>query len=86
MKYVILIPAYNPDDKFVAFVKELKEQQAPVIVVDDGSKAECQGAFAYAEKAGFLVVHHEVNRGKGQAIRTGLQAAKEHFPDYHPHD
>ena len=86
MKYVILIPAYNPDDKFVAFVDELKGQTAPVVVVDDGSKTECQGAFAHAEKAGFLVVHHEVNRGKGQAIRTGLQAVKEHFIDYDGHD
>lgn len=86
MKYVILIPAYNPDDKFVAFVDDLKRQTAPVVVVDDGSKAECQAAFNYAEEAGFFVVHHEVNRGKGQAIRTGLQAAKEHFADYDPHD
>lgn len=86
MKYVILIPAYNPDDKFVAFIDELKGHSAPVVVVDDGSKAECQAAFTHAEEAGFLVVHHEVNRGKGQAIRTGLQAAKEHFASYDPHD
>lgn len=86
MKYVILIPAYNPDDKFVAFVDELKGQNAPVVVVDDGSKVECQAAFQHAEEAGFLVVHHEVNRGKGQAIRTGLQAVQEHYPDYDLHD
>ncbi len=86
MRYVILIPAYNPDDKFVAFVHELKGQSAPVVVVNDGSKPECDAAFKHAEDAGFLVVRHEVNRGKGQAIRTGLQAVKEHFTDYDAHD
>ncbi len=87
MKYVILIPAYNPDSRFVDFIDILKaECTHPVVVVDDGSKAECQAAFAHAEDAGFLVVHHEVNRGKGQAIRTGLQAVKEHFTDYDPQD
>lgn len=86
MKYVILIPAYNPDDKFVAFVDELVHQEAPVVVVDDGSKDSCKAAFEHAKQAGFTVVHHEVNRGKGQAIRTGLQAVQEHFSDYDSHD
>lgn len=77
MNYTILIPAYNPDDKFTAFVDVLKEAGESVLVVDDGSKEECQPLFAYAEEQGLKVVHHDGNKGKGQALRTGFKAIQD---------
>lgn len=72
LNYVILIPAYNPDDKFVAFVSLLREQNINVIAVNDGSRTECKKYFEAAEEKGCIIVHHEVNKGKGQSLRTGF--------------
>src|SRR5260370_32059331 len=46
---------------------------APVLVVDDGSR---DGSAAIARAAGAEVVRHPRRLGKGQAIRTGIAAAR----------
>lgn len=73
INYAVLIPAYKPDKKFVEFVSLLKEKNIPVVAVDDGSGAEYEEYFDKAEKIGCVVIHHEVNKGKGQALRTGFE-------------
>ena len=61
---VILIPAYNPDEKLLALLPRLRERFSRIVLVDDGStKAE-----KYVEK----ILVHERNRGKGAALKTGL--------------
>ena len=50
-----------------------------IVIVDDGGQEEYRALFDAAEAMGCRVVHHEVNRGKGAAIRTGLQAAIDYF-------
>ena len=50
-----------------------------IVIVDDGGQQEYRALFDAAEAMGCRVVHHEVNRGKGAAIRTGLQAAIDYF-------
>ncbi|MBE7064652.1 MAG: glycosyltransferase [Ruminococcaceae bacterium] len=81
MKAVILIPTYKPDFHFIDFVKELKERDLPMLVVNDGSGDEFDHFFTEAEEIGAKVVHHDVNRGKGKALRTGFAAIKEIFTD-----
>jgi glycosyltransferase involved in cell wall biosynthesis len=44
-----------------------------VLVVDDGSS---DGTAREASAAGAVVVRHDRNRGKGVALRTGLEAAR----------
>ena len=39
IKYAVVIPAYNPDEKFVSFIEILRKNGIFVIVIDDGSKA-----------------------------------------------
>lgn len=73
IKYAVLIPAYKPDEKFVDFITLLRKQNIPVVVVDDGSGEACSDFFVSAEKVGCVVVHHEVNGGKGKALRTGFE-------------
>ncbi|MBS5843834.1 MAG: bifunctional glycosyltransferase family 2/GtrA family protein [Clostridiales bacterium] len=72
IKYAVVIPAYNPDEKFVSFIEILRKNGIFVIVIDDGSKAECSSYFTAAEQYGCVVLHHDRNRGKGQALRTGF--------------
>lgn len=72
MSVQILIPAYQPDDKLAELVEELR-MVFPVTVVDDGSGREYGGIFFYLEELGATVLHHETNRGKGAALKTGIR-------------
>lgn len=81
MEFVILIPAYEPDEKLPAFAKELKDAGLEALIVDDGSGEKCARVFEECEALGYSVVRHEVNRGKGAALRTGMQAIAERFKD-----
>lgn len=70
----ILIPSYKPDESMVATVRELREA-APkyrILVVDDGGGETYAPFFEQAKAAGATVLHHEVNRGKGAALKTGF--------------
>jgi glycosyltransferase involved in cell wall biosynthesis len=77
-RVVVVVPAYN-EERFIGSVV-LKILQFPVtsIVVDDGSSDNT--AFI-AEAAGALVVRHEHNKGKGEALNTGIREARQMDPE-----
>jgi putative flippase GtrA len=70
----VLIPAYNPDQRLLRLVVELKAAGLDrIVVVDDGSRADCQPVFARLQaEPGCTVLRHAVNLGKGRALKTGL--------------
>jgi glycosyltransferase involved in cell wall biosynthesis len=72
MSAVILIPAYRPDSVLAGIVERLDSFDFQVVVVNDGSGEEYTELFRSLEKI-CTVLHHEKNKGKGEAIRTGLQ-------------
>jgi len=75
MPAAILIPAYNPDCRLLAFVDELlRTNRFPrIIVVDDGSSDECLHLFQTLEsRSRVTVLRHAINLGKGAALKTGL--------------
>lgn len=73
---VILIPALNPDEKLVQLTEAVFAQGFKrIVVIDDGSDAECADFFRQAEEKGCVVARHEKNRGKGAALKTGIQTA-----------
>jgi len=65
-----LIPAFNEEAHVADVVKGTAPHASPVVVVDDGST---DNTAARARDAGAIVIRHEQNRGKGCAIRTGLE-------------
>ena len=67
---VVLIPAYNPDEKLLGLIAELKGAFRNVVVVNDGSIVGCD-VFDHLAEQGVSVVVHDVNRGKGAALKTG---------------
>lgn len=80
---VILIPSLEPDDRLPAYIQKLKEGGfAHIVVVDDGSGPSYQPVFEQAEKVkDTIVLHHEINRGKGVALKTGYRYIIENLPD-----
>lgn len=83
-EYVVLIPAFNPDQALVTLVRELKEIGfVHVIVVNDGSVQTSRPVFEEAEKWVTTVLVHERNQGKGAALKTGIRHVVEQFPDTH---
>ncbi|WP_034765427.1 bifunctional glycosyltransferase family 2/GtrA family protein [Rossellomorea vietnamensis] len=79
----IVIPAYNPDEKLKMLVDDIMSAHfSRVIVVNDGSKEECASIFRELEDIDECVVlHHRVNQGKGQALKTAFAYFKDHYHD-----
>ncbi len=72
--YAILIPAYKPVfDQMIPFVKELLTVFDKIVTVDDGGGETYSNVFTECEALGCSVLHHEVNRGKGAALKTGFE-------------
>ena len=77
---IVVIPAYQPDEKLLKTVAELRQKTAyTLIVIDDGSSPDRQPIFDKLEHD-VTVLHHEVNRGKGAAMKTAFAYIQEHFP------
>ncbi len=71
---ILLIPALNPDETFIEYVKELREAGFHrIVAVDDGSRAELKYIFeTLRDKYGCDLLTHEVNMGKGRALKDGF--------------
>ena len=77
----VLIPAYCPDEKLLSVVSELTAQNDySIVVVDDGSESEYAGVFDALCSEEFrdnvTILRHAENRGKGAALKTGLEYIK----------
>lgn len=80
METVILIPAYKPDAALIRVTKELHDLGFPVLVVNDGSSEEFFDTLRQAESYA-TVIGYETNRGKGYALRHGIEKITEFFPE-----
>ncbi len=67
---VVGIPTYNEEVAIGTVVVQAQRYADEVVVVDDGSSDD---TVQIALDAGATVIEHEVNRGKGGAIRTLMQ-------------
>ncbi len=66
---VAIVPAYNEAETIGAVVSGLAPLVRATVVVDDGSH---DGTGTSAASAGAVLRRHDVNQGKGHAVRTGL--------------
>jgi glycosyltransferase involved in cell wall biosynthesis len=65
-----VIPAYHEEKHIGDVVRRTRQLLEHVLVVDDGSSDKTAGR---AREAGGEVIVHPKNRGKGEAIKTGLR-------------
>src|SRR5216684_7258570 len=81
----IIVPAYNESARLGTTLRIIldylndNEEDAELVVVDDGSQDEtavvAEKAIANCGAVSTRVIRYEPNRGKGYAVRTGLLAA-----------
>ena len=74
-KVSVIIPAYNEEDTVAKVVEVVKKVSFvdEIIVVNDGSDDNTESE---AKKAGAIVINHETNKGKGEALYTGYKQAE----------
>ncbi len=71
----IVIPSLNPEPALQDYCGALRSiTDAPILLVDDGSDASRRPIFDDCANAvpGIEVVRHDVNRGKGRALKTAF--------------
>src|SRR5947208_7114819 len=69
---IVVVPVFN-EAETIGEVVAAARAHAPVLVVDDGSE---DASAAAARAAGAEILRHPRRLGKGQAIRTGIAAAR----------
>lgn len=80
---IILIPAYEPDYRLISYVKELHGHGLnDIVIVNDGSGSAFEKIFHTLEEMGCVILVHQLNRGKGMALKTGYRYIHDAYPDY----
>lgn len=84
MKTVAVIPSYNEAATVGAVAQEVQKYVDLVIVVDDGSKDDTQVALHQLvnNHPKIIALYHDINLGKGAALKTGCDAAVTLGADY----
>ena len=77
MKLSVIVPAFNEAPTIATVLRRVAavEIDKEIIVVDDHSTDETLDQIDASRVPVVRVIHHAVNRGKGAAVRSGLEAA-----------
>jgi len=71
---VIIIPVFNGRDSLLSLIKRIKDLVPyPILVIDDGSS----DGLKQSSLPGTAFIRHEMNRGKGAALKSGLDFAQQ---------
>ncbi|MFA6553688.1 MAG: glycosyltransferase family 2 protein [Patescibacteria group bacterium] len=74
MKTAVIIPVFNEKSSFNEIIRQAKKYVDVVIVVDDGS-SDAKRPQVDTSTGGIQVLRHQINLGKGAALKTGCEAA-----------
>ena len=80
-KIFLVIPSLNPDEKLGKTIKSMIDIGFEnIIVVDDGSD-EAHKSYFPTDNNNITLLCHDVNRGKGAALKTAFKFILENHPD-----
>ncbi|MDD5765676.1 MAG: glycosyltransferase family 2 protein [Candidatus Marinimicrobia bacterium] len=76
-KYCIIVPTYQSSETLLPLIYRIRNvtPEIPLIIVDDGSTDDSEKVFNQINDV--TIVRHPVNRGKGAAIKSGINKAKQ---------
>ena len=83
-KISVVLPSLDPDEKLIAVVDGLLQYGfSHIILVNDGSKQENLHYFTdlAAQHPEITLLHHEVNKGKGAALKNAFRWFLANRPD-----
>lgn len=76
-KLSVIVPVFNERNTVAEVVRRMRSVELPVereiVIVDDGSDDGTRDVLTQLRDSTVRVVSHGVNRGKGAAVRTGLE-------------
>jgi glycosyltransferase involved in cell wall biosynthesis len=79
MTHYALIPAFNEEENIEEVILRLRRHKnVNIIVIDDGST---DSTPEIVKKLGTILVRHEINKGKGEAIKTGFKYILKNHPE-----
>ncbi|MDQ1460544.1 MAG: hypothetical protein QOI08_2028, partial [Actinomycetota bacterium] len=84
-KLSVIVPVFNERNTLVEILRRMRAVELPdgieseIIVVDDGSSDGTRDVLRQLGDSTVRVVMHDVNRGKGAAVRTGFKHATGEF-------
>ncbi len=83
MKVTVIIPSFDPDEKLCPVVDGLIAVGFDdIVLVNDGSAERCRQPFLdAASRPQVTVLTHQVNRGKGRALKTAFGWCMENRPE-----
>jgi len=80
MKIALIVPAYRPTEDMIPMLERFAQDADFLpVVVNDGSGGEYDPIFARIPE-GCVFLQHEVNRGKGAAMKTAMRNILEKLP------
>jgi glycosyltransferase involved in cell wall biosynthesis len=75
----VIVPVFNERNTVAEIVRRMRSVELPIereiVIVDDGSEDGTRDVLTQLGDSTVRIVKHPVNRGKGAAIRTGLDNA-----------
>ena len=80
-KLSVIVPVYNERNTVVEVLRRMRAVELPdgidreIIVVDDGSSDGTRDVLNQLSDSTVRIILHEHNRGKGAAVRTGIEVA-----------
>ena len=82
LQKIALIPAYKPQQELTSIATQLHQNGFSVVIVNDGSGTEYNPIFETVSLFAHVIAYTE-NKGKGVALKTGMNYVREHFsPPY----
>ena len=80
---VILIPAYNPNEKLLKLVSELlKSNFSKIIIVNDGSTNNFEIFEKLKTINECIILEYKTNKGKGYALKYGINYYLKKFKEF----
>ncbi len=84
----VVLPAYNEEESIIPLIQSIQVtakkrllEKVTIIIVDDGSSDGTVEQVKGIQDENVILVEHEVNKGLGEAIKTGLLYAIKYSPD-----